>query len=57
MLSTFILSERDLYDNELFMIVRSDTLHVFFQEVRWNTQLQGLRGGRAQSLEGVSRTL
>ena len=27
MLSTFILSERDLHDNELVMIVRSDTLH------------------------------
>ena len=52
MLSTFILSERDL-DNELFMTVRMG-LH---QEVRWNTQLQGLRGGRAQSLKGVSRTL
>ena len=27
MLSTFILIERDLHDNELFMIVRSDTSH------------------------------
>ena len=27
MLSMFILSERDLHDNELFMIVRSDILH------------------------------
>ena len=57
MLSTFIPSERDR--------PRQRTPHdrpkrnitwAFFKKVRWNTQLQGLRGGRAQSFKGVSRT-
>ena len=54
MLLTLILSDRDLHESVFLVIVRSGTLQGLHQEAWRDTQLQVLRGGRAQPLEGVS---